>query len=96
MSIKLFELNIRHGGGKRIPQILKRIIGYNVDVIVLTEFRHNQNSDTIKNKLLDEGYRWQTTVPESRRTNTVFIASRLHFESVPLIDLPVECTEEQF
>ncbi|MCU7495785.1 MAG: endonuclease/exonuclease/phosphatase family protein [Ignavibacteria bacterium] len=92
MSIKLVELNIRHGGGNRISKILKRITEYNADVIVLTEFRHNKNYDIIRNKLHEEGFEWQAAAIENSRANTVFIASKLQFTIYFLIDLPVECT----
>lgn len=88
MVINLGELNIMHGGRRRVPKILNRIRVYNADIVVLTEYRHNQNSDIIKNKLLDEGYKWQTAAIGNRNQNTIFIASKLHFESVvPIIKL---------
>jgi hypothetical protein len=33
--------NIRHGGGRRVPQILEVIHGHRPDILVLTDFRNN-------------------------------------------------------
>jgi len=39
--MKIVTLNIRHGGGTRVPVILEYLDSQNGDVIVLTEFREN-------------------------------------------------------
>jgi len=39
--MKIVTLNIRHGGGKRIHQILDHLDKYHSDIIVLTEYREN-------------------------------------------------------
>jgi len=43
--MKLYTLNIRHGGGKRIDRIINSIKKQNadVDVNVITEFRLGEN-----------------------------------------------------
>jgi hypothetical protein len=40
-TMKIVTLNIRHGGGTRVPVILEYLDSQNGDVIVLTEFHEN-------------------------------------------------------
>jgi exonuclease III len=87
--VKILTLNIRHGGGNRIPKLLSRITSYSADIIVLTEFRNNRCSDLIKNKLYEEGYLWQSTaISGSSRANTVFISAKIPFTTEQLVSIP--------
>ena len=54
--MKLITLNIRHGGGKRVPRILEYLRTLNADVIVLTEFRENANAIALRAGLWESGF----------------------------------------
>ena len=45
MSGRIVSLNIRQGGGGRIEQLETRLLGYDADILVITEFRRNERSD---------------------------------------------------
>ena len=53
--MKIVTLNIRHGGGTRVPVILEYLDSQNGDVIVLTEFRENANATASRSGLLAQG-----------------------------------------
>ena len=53
--MKIVTLNIRYGGGTRVPVILEYLDSQNGDVIVLTEFRENANATVIRSGLLAQG-----------------------------------------
>ena len=54
--MKIISLNIRHGGGKRIADILEYLIDKEADVIVFTEYRENANSEIIHSRLREEAF----------------------------------------
>ena len=73
--------NIRHGGGKRIVGIEKFIIdNKQSDVLIITEFRNNQNKDLIINYLNEYNFKNVVTTNAEPRTNSVLIASKNKFE----------------
>ena len=47
--MKVIALNIRHGGGNRIKSIVPILVQSKADIIVLTEFRFNNNSNIVRN-----------------------------------------------
>lgn len=74
--------NLRHGGGKRTKEILESIEeNNNIDVLVLTEFRNNQNKVIFENGLIKQGYKFVKTLNIEPKLNSVLIASKKEFES---------------
>lgn len=81
-KLSILTWNLRHGGGKRISAILDAISdNANADIIVLTEFRNNQNKSTIENGLKEFGYSYIKTLNVEPKLNSVLIASKKEFES---------------
>ena len=74
--LRVCTLNIRHGGGRRVEQLLADINAIDADTIVLTEFRNNRAGIEIRNGLTTTGLEHQSTFDTDPRTNTVLIASR--------------------
>jgi exodeoxyribonuclease-3 len=74
--LRVFTLNIRHGGGSRVEKILDEIKAIAADTVVLTEFRNNRAGGAIRNGLTATGYECQFTFDTTPSTNTVLIASR--------------------
>ena len=54
--MRVFTLNIRHGGGSRIEKILDEIKAIDADIVVLTEFRNNRAGGAIRNGLTATGH----------------------------------------
>lgn len=75
--MRIATLNIRHGGGKRVPALLQFLQTLNADLLVLTEFRAGATGDAIQNGLAACGFGFQA--PSSMKTgqNAVLIASRI-------------------
>ncbi|OMB94443.1 exonuclease III [Mycobacterium sp. NS-7484] len=75
MTLRIATLNIRHGGRKFGDALTARLLGYDADVLVVTEFRDNDTGARLISQLEDAGY--ETTHPKVSPTqNTVLIASR--------------------
>ncbi len=72
---RIVSLNIRHGGGKQIGKLTARLLAYDADVLVITEFQIRKGS-RLTQALKAEGY--NTTHPPNAdpKRNTVLIASR--------------------
>jgi len=80
MTIKIW--NIRHGGGKRLPQILDVFENEkDCDIFVLTEFRNNQNRTPIEEKFTELGFNFLATTESEPKLNSVFIASKIPFQA---------------
>lgn len=79
--MKLLTLNIQHGGGKRIPQIIAYLKAQNADIIVLTEFRDNPNATTLRTKLAALSYSFFTCASKNPKENSVCIFSKQPFET---------------
>lgn len=77
--MKLITLNIRHGGGKRVPQILGYLQSQNPDVIVLTEFRENSNASALRAGLVESGFLFFAGASTVAKENSVCIISRQPF-----------------
>jgi exonuclease III len=72
--------NIQHGGGKRIKLILDSIAKINSDIFVFTEFRNNQNKNSLINGLQKLNYNFFYFPQKTQSQNTVLIASKINLE----------------
>lgn len=71
--------NIKKGGGDRVLDIFRELCKQNADIIVLTEYRNNQNSVAIKNMLLSQGYIHQSfRRTKDSHTDSIIICSKEH------------------
>ena len=73
---KLVSWNIRQGGGSRRVEIVKSLLSYNADMIILSEFRNNDHGHYIRAKLLAQGYLHQIATAAPSNDNAVLIASK--------------------
>lgn len=75
MTTTIATLNIRHGGRKSTDALASRMLGYDADVLVVTEFRANEVGSRFRTRLEGAGY--TTSHPDvDSKLNTVLIASR--------------------
>jgi len=75
MGTRIATLNIRHGGTKSAEALVGRLLGYNADILVVTEFRANAVGERMIDRLAQVGY--DTSHPEvGVKENTVLIAAR--------------------
>ena len=74
-SQRFATLNIRHGGNKNASALRSRLLGYDAEVLVVTEFRTNAAGLELISRLEDEGYETSHPDPEPGR-NAVLVASR--------------------
>jgi exonuclease III len=79
-TMKIVTLNIRHGGGTRVPAILQYLSTQDADVIVLTEYRDNANAAEMRFGLLEQGLIHFSASAIDAKTNSVGIFSRRPFE----------------
>jgi exodeoxyribonuclease-3 len=89
-TMKIVTLNIRHGGGTRVPVILEYLDSQNGDVIVLTEFRENANATVIPSGLLAQGLAHFAAASIAPKANSVCICSRLPFVPRTYPNIPVD------
>lgn len=54
--MRIVCLNIRHGGGKRSPQILDWLNGQSADFVLLNEWRSNGSGAFLKTAMEETGY----------------------------------------
>ena len=81
-TIKIATWNLRNGGGSRTIPILETLNeNNNVDIFILTEFRNNQNKQTLENGLKSFGFEYIRTIDVDAKLNSVLIASKRKFES---------------
>ena len=74
-QMKIVSLNIRHGGGKRIPRILEWLAQEEADFILLCEWRLNPAGLALEQALKIRGY--QTSgYARSEAENGILIASK--------------------
>jgi Exonuclease III len=74
--------NIHHGGAKgKLEFIIENISNHNPDIIVLTEFRTN-NESYISSHLMNSGYPYRITSNPPEKTNGIFIASKTHIKEI--------------
>ncbi|WP_232007358.1 endonuclease/exonuclease/phosphatase family protein [Mycobacterium intermedium] len=74
-------INIRHGGGTtdRVDALVTRMLGYDADMLVVSEFRANANGARLQAALERSGYATSHPVAAPRQ-NSVLIASRWPIE----------------
>ena len=51
------------------------------DILVLTEYRNNKNSELLKKELNEFGYIYQYSIDTEPRINSVLVASKIEFSS---------------
>lgn len=79
MTTRIATLNIRHGGSKSSDALATRLLGYDADILVVTEFRANVVGARLITRLSQLGY--DTSHPAVRpKENTVLIAARTGIE----------------
>ncbi|RUP28107.1 endonuclease/exonuclease/phosphatase family protein [Mycobacterium sp. SMC-16] len=75
MTTTIATLNIRHGGRKSGEAVATRLLGYDADVLVITEFRSNEVGLQLCTRLDASGY--ATSHPDTDpKQNSVLVASR--------------------
>ena len=75
MTTRIATLNIRQGGTKHAEALTARLLGYDADILVITEFRANAAGARLINRLTEAGY--DTSHPRvAPNVNTVLIAAR--------------------
>lgn len=75
MATRIATLNIRHGGTKSAEALAGRLLGYDADILVITEFRANAVGERLIHRLAQVGY--DTSHPGvGVKENTVLIAAR--------------------
>ncbi|GJJ24137.1 endonuclease/exonuclease/phosphatase family protein [Mycolicibacterium mageritense] len=75
MTTRIATLNIRHGGRKNGDALINRLLGYDADILVVTEFRANDVGARLIARLTSAGY--ATSQPDAGpKHNSVLIASR--------------------
>lgn len=80
--MKIHTWNIRHGGKKsEIDNIIKSFKRHNADIIVVTEFRENDNAEKIKNDLKQSGWIYQFSSLPPKKQNGILILSKVKFEN---------------
>ncbi|MBI9041948.1 endonuclease/exonuclease/phosphatase family protein [Lutibacter sp.] len=74
--------NLKHGGGKRIKEIV-RVLSENTDtdIFVFTEYRNNSNKEYLSLKLNELGYVYQYNPKSEPNENSVLVASKIKFKS---------------
>ncbi len=80
--MRIITWNIQHGGGSRIDRICDALHPYEADLIILAEFRHNKAANTLRDRLSEQGYAYQSAPHAPARSNIVFVAARQPFEAV--------------
>ena len=86
--MKIFSWNIQHGGGSRLNVILSELKkNSDSSVVVLTEFRSNDNGIKIRDVLSELGFQYQFTPIDDSKINTVLVASKLEVEFSLGLDL---------
>jgi exonuclease III len=81
MTLKILSWNILQGGGSRIQSIVNFLLEQNAEIICLSEFHNNTNGYFLRSSLLKSGWIHQSTGANAEENNTVFIASKIPFES---------------
>ncbi|SEP88328.1 Exonuclease III [Mycobacterium sp. 88mf] len=76
MTIRIATLNIRHGGSKFSDALTARLLGYDADLLVVTEFRANEAGRALVARLEGAGYTTTHPVVDAKQ-NCVLIASRI-------------------
>ncbi len=75
--LKILSWNIQQGGGSRTNKICTHLSNYGADIIILSEYKNNENGLTIRKHLLSKGYLFQNVGAAPSGTNSVAIFSKL-------------------
>jgi exonuclease III len=87
--MKILSLNLRHGGGKRIPAILTYIAEQSPDVFIASEYRQGKTGAALRGGLEDLGIGTFRAAPaDNHLTNGVLIAARARAAPVTLNPQP--------
>jgi exodeoxyribonuclease III len=80
--MKLIDWNIRHGGSKRIPGIIESLAHHNPDLIILTEF-HSEYQTELEQGLKKIGLPHTITTNPLPKVNGILAASRKPLTVLP-------------
>lgn len=75
--ISILSWNIRQGGGTRTLGIIRKIAKIKPQIVILSEYRNNKHGGSIRNTLMDLGYRYQFVTHADTDVNSVIILSTL-------------------
>jgi len=79
--LKILSWNIQQGGGSRTLKIISYIINSRSEIIILSEFKQNDNGTKIRTALLKAGFWHQAASHAPRGENGVLLASKHRFSS---------------
>ncbi len=80
--MKILTWNIKHGGTKsKLNNIINNLVGYNADLIVLTEYRE-EKGQVIKDRLGNQGWTHHVSSSPMEKTNGILFLSK-----VPIVQL---------
>jgi exodeoxyribonuclease III len=74
--LKIISWNIQQGGGSRTLLISNALVNGNFDIIVLSEFKNNENGRKIQEILAKSGFHYQINTKAFSDENSVIIASK--------------------
>ena len=77
--LKILSWNIQQGGGSRKVSIAKACTRLNAQVLVLSEFRNNDNGAYLRQQFLQAGYRYQVFTAAHTEDNRVGIFSQIPY-----------------
>ena len=92
--MRIVTLNIQHGGGRRVPKLVTFLRTHTPDVVVLTEFRENDNARTLRADLASQGLVHFAAASTSAKENTVGIFAKRPFVPSTFPSLPVSDRQE--
>lgn len=75
-NLRLLTWNLRHGGGKRVPEIVLSLLSHAPDIVALTEF-HAARGGSVRGLLADAGLTHQLTSAIDPARNAILLASRV-------------------
>lgn len=79
----ILTLNLRQGGGSRIPQLSAYLLAQKADLLCLTEFRHGPRGDRFIRGLGEAGYHCIHT-PSPTHGVLLAVRNSLSFEQLPI------------
>jgi exodeoxyribonuclease III len=73
---KILSWNIQQGGGSRTAGIAAALTDTAFDVIILSEFKNNENGTYLQKHLMKNGFHFQVVTGANSSDNTVLIATK--------------------
>lgn len=73
--VRIASLNIRHGGGKRVPNIIDWVDKADADFVMFSEWRPNQCGEALAGFMQNRGYNTQG-ISQGPSANGILMASR--------------------